>query len=71
MDGRHHVRRRQARSEHGLDAIISAGFGVDANQTRSMSGVQAGFKKADLANLEVAWSIAFPGQGSGTGASPC
>jgi polyvinyl alcohol dehydrogenase (cytochrome) len=49
--------------------IINAGFGVDANQTRSMSGVQAGLRKADLANLEVAWSIAFPGQGSGTGAS--
>jgi polyvinyl alcohol dehydrogenase (cytochrome) len=49
--------------------IISNGFGVDGNQTRNLSGVQAGVKKAQLANLEVAWSIAFPGQGGGTGAS--
>jgi polyvinyl alcohol dehydrogenase (cytochrome) len=49
--------------------IISAGFGVDKNQTRNLSSAQAGLKKADLTNLEVAWSIAFPGQGGGTGAS--
>ena len=49
--------------------IVSAGFGVDQNQTRSLSAAQAGLKKSDLANLEVAWSIAFPGQGAGTGAS--
>ncbi|MDP3495791.1 MAG: PQQ-binding-like beta-propeller repeat protein [Hyphomonadaceae bacterium] len=50
-------------------SIVSAGFGVDQNQTRNFSAAQAGLKKADLANLEVAWSIAFPGQGGGTGAS--
>jgi polyvinyl alcohol dehydrogenase (cytochrome) len=50
-------------------SVVSQGFGVDANQTRSLSAAQAGLGKADLANLEVAWSLAFPGQGSGTGAS--
>jgi len=49
--------------------VISAGFGVDKNQTRSFTAKQAGITKADMANLEVAWAIAFPGQGSGTGAS--
>jgi len=50
-------------------SVVSSGFGVDANQTRSLSAAQAGLTKAQLANLDVAWSIAFPGQGSGTGAS--
>lgn len=50
-------------------SVVSSGFGVDANQTRSLTAAQAGLTKAQLANLDVAWSIAFPGQGSGTGAS--
>jgi polyvinyl alcohol dehydrogenase (cytochrome) len=50
-------------------SIVSNGFGIDADQTRSLSAAEAGLSKAQLANLEVAWSIAFPGQGSGTGAS--
>ena len=50
-------------------SVVSSGFGVDANQTRSLSAAQAGLTRAQLANLDVAWSIAFPGQGSGTGAS--
>ena len=50
-------------------SIVSQGFGVDANQTRSLSAAKAGISKAQLANLEVAWAIAFPGQGSGSGAS--
>lgn len=49
--------------------IVNAGFGIDADQTRSLSASEAGLSKAQLANLEVAWSIAFPGQGGGTGAS--
>ena len=49
--------------------IVSAGFGVDQNQTRSLSAAQAGLTKANLANLEVAWSIATPGQSGGAGAS--
>lgn len=50
-------------------SVITNGFGVDANQTRSLSAAQAGLSKAQLSNLEVAWTIAFPGQGDGTGAS--
>jgi polyvinyl alcohol dehydrogenase (cytochrome) len=50
-------------------AIVNAGFGIDADQTRSLSASEAGLSKAQLASLEVAWSIAFPGQGGGTGAS--
>jgi len=50
-------------------SIVSLGFGVDANQTRSLSAAQAGINKSQLANLDVAWAIAFPGQGSGSGAS--
>jgi len=49
--------------------VIANGFGVDGNQTRSLSAAQAGISKSQLSNLEVAWSIAFPGQGAGTGAS--
>ncbi|MFT3723671.1 MAG: PQQ-binding-like beta-propeller repeat protein [Hyphomonadaceae bacterium] len=49
--------------------VVTGGFGVDGNQTRSYTAAQAGLKKADLGNLEVAWAVAFPGQGSGTGAS--
>jgi polyvinyl alcohol dehydrogenase (cytochrome) len=49
--------------------VVANGFGIDADQTRSLSATQAGLSKAQLSNLEVAWSIAFPGQGAGTGAS--
>lgn len=49
--------------------VVSSGFGVDRNQTRSLTASQAGLKASDLKNLEVAWAIGFPGQGSGTGAS--
>lgn len=49
--------------------VVSGGFGVDGAQTRSYTATQAGLKKTELGNLEVAWAIAFPGQGSGTGAS--
>jgi polyvinyl alcohol dehydrogenase (cytochrome) len=50
-------------------SIVSQGFGVNANQTRSLTATQAGLSKSQLANLEVAWAIAFPGQGNGSGAS--
>ncbi|HEY8540293.1 MAG TPA: PQQ-binding-like beta-propeller repeat protein [Steroidobacteraceae bacterium] len=49
--------------------VVSAGFGVDRHQTRSLTAEQAGLKKSDLKDLEIAWVIGFPGQGSGTGAS--
>lgn len=50
-------------------SIVSQGFGVNASQTRSLTAAQAGLSKSQLANLEVAWAIAFPGQGNGSGAS--
>ena len=49
--------------------IASWGFSIDRNQTRSLTAAQAGLKKDDLKNLEIAWVVGFPGQGSGTGAS--
>ena len=49
--------------------IVSNGFSVDRSQTRSLTAAQAGLKKDDLRNLEIAWVIGFPGQGAGTGAS--
>jgi len=49
--------------------VATSGFSVDRNQTRSLTASQAGLTKSDLANLEIAWVVGFPGQGSGTGAS--
>ena len=49
--------------------VIAAGFGVDRNQTRSLTARQAGLSKADMKSLEIAWVLGFPGQGSGTGAA--
>jgi polyvinyl alcohol dehydrogenase (cytochrome) len=49
--------------------IASNGFSIDRNQTRGLTAAQAGLKKGDLKNLEIAWAIGFPGQGSGTGAA--
>lgn len=37
------------------------GFGVDQDNSRRMSAAQAGFSTKDASNLEVAWSLAFPG----------
>ena len=47
--------------------IVANGFGIGANQQRMLTAKQAGLKKGDMKTLEVAWTIAFPGQGSGTG----
>lgn len=49
--------------------VVSMGFSVDRDQTRSLNAAQAGLKASDLKNLEIAWAIGFPGQGSGTGAA--
>ncbi len=49
--------------------VIVAGFNVDQNQTRSLSAKQAGLKKSDLDQLEIAWAIGFPSRGNGTGAA--
>lgn len=50
-------------------AVVSSGFSVDRNQTRSLTAAAAGLKAADMQNLEVAWAIGFPRQGNGTGTS--
>ncbi len=36
-------------------------FGFDIKNTRNMSYAQAGLKPTDLANMEVAWVVGFPG----------
>ena len=66
---RHRLLRRQARSQRRRASRRRNGFGVDGKQTRSLTARQAGSRKGDMKNLEVAWALAFPGQGSGTGAS--
>ncbi|HTE39934.1 MAG TPA: PQQ-binding-like beta-propeller repeat protein, partial [Steroidobacteraceae bacterium] len=48
---------------------VSIGYGVDKNQSRMLTAAQAGLKAADMKNLEIAWAIGFPAQGSGTGAA--
>ncbi len=59
-----------ARSKVDISAPVgSAGFGVDAAQTRNLSGAKAGLSKSDLTKLETAWAIALPNPGSGAGAS--
>ena len=40
------------------------GIGVDANSSRNMSVENAGLNTADMANLELAWALAFPGVGA-------
>ncbi len=37
------------------------GFGYDHDNTRSLTAKQAGLTKAQLSNMELAWSIAIPG----------
>ena len=49
--------------------VISAGFGVNANQTRSLTTVQSGIGKDGMKSLKVKWAIALPGDGPGTGAA--
>ncbi len=49
--------------------VVSSGFSVDRNQTRSLTAAQSGLASGDLKNLEVAWAIGFPGQNGGTGAA--
>lgn len=43
-----------------LASIKLAGAGVDAAFSRNLSAEQAGLKKADLEQLELAWAIGFP-----------
>lgn len=50
-------------------AVVSNGFGVDGKQTRSLTAKQAGIKKSQMKDLQVAWAIGLPGQAGGTGAT--
>ena len=45
-------------------AATITGFGFDRDNTRSLSARQAGLTKAQLSNMELAWSIAIPGASS-------
>lgn len=49
--------------------VTSNGFSIDRNQTRSLTAAAAGLSKRDMKSLEIAWTLGFPGQGSGTGAA--
>jgi polyvinyl alcohol dehydrogenase (cytochrome) len=49
-------------------SVVSLGFGVDRNQTRSLTAAQSGLTANDLTRLDVAWAIGFPG-GNATGAA--
>jgi polyvinyl alcohol dehydrogenase (cytochrome) len=63
-----------AADKRGVDIskpVAFGGFGgADLKGTRSLTAAQAGLKKADMANLEVAWMIGFPQTNAmGTGAA--
>lgn len=49
--------------------VVSSGFSVDPDQTRSLTAKQAGLKASHLKGLEVAWAIGYPGSSNGTGVS--
>jgi polyvinyl alcohol dehydrogenase (cytochrome) len=52
-----------------LQTISFSGAGIDAGFSRNLSAAQAGFGKADLENLELAWALGFPNV-SGLRSSP-
>jgi polyvinyl alcohol dehydrogenase (cytochrome) len=52
-----------------VSKVVASGFGVDKNLSRMLTASQAGLKASDMKNLEIAWAIGFPAQGSGTGAA--
>ncbi len=51
---------RAAVDLEGPDAATSIGFGFDRNNTRKLTAEQAGLKTAQMSDMELAWSIAFP-----------
>jgi polyvinyl alcohol dehydrogenase (cytochrome) len=51
---------RAAVDLEGPDAVTSAHFGFDRNNTRKLTAKQAGLTTAQMSNMELAWSIAFP-----------
>ncbi|MBI1360109.1 MAG: PQQ-binding-like beta-propeller repeat protein [Alphaproteobacteria bacterium] len=40
--------------------VVSAGFGFDKDNTRALTAKQAGLTKAQLSDMDLAWSIGFP-----------
>src|SRR5690606_13317812 len=44
----------------GPDAAIATHFGYDWRNTRKLTAQQAGLTTAQMGDLELAWSIAFP-----------
>ncbi len=51
---------RAAVDLEGPDAATATHFGFDSNNTRKLTAKQAGLTTAQLSNMELAWSIAFP-----------
>jgi polyvinyl alcohol dehydrogenase (cytochrome) len=51
---------RAAVDLEGPDAATATHFGFDRNNTRKLTAKQAGLTTAQLSNMELAWSIAFP-----------
>ncbi len=45
----------------GPDAAVATTFGFDRANTRKLTGKQAGLGGSQMGNMELAWSIAFPG----------
>lgn len=44
-----------------FDAVKVRGFGFDFSNTRTLSAQQAGLSRNDFENMELAWTLAFPG----------
>jgi polyvinyl alcohol dehydrogenase (cytochrome) len=51
---------RAAVDLEGPDAATSTHYGFDRNNTRKLTAKQAGLTTAQMSNMEMAWSIAFP-----------
>jgi polyvinyl alcohol dehydrogenase (cytochrome) len=51
---------RAAVDLEGPDAAISTHYGFDSNNTHKLTAKQAGLTTAQMSNMELAWSIAFP-----------
>ncbi len=47
--------------------VVANGFSVDRNQTRSLTAAQAGLTASQMKDLEVAWTIGYPGTSNGAG----
>ncbi len=52
------IKRRQVRLDGAARTAIDVGLGLDNH--RHLTAEEAGLKTADMANLELAWTVAFP-----------